>query len=80
MTLNEILSSTANVSEMPRFNGDGYSYGGESIVTIGGRSFPVGIDKDLADEIAHRWNEHNAKRHGSPTMLESIEEGLKDIV
>lgn len=50
----------ARVSRLPWRDGDGYSYGGEVIVSIGEKSFVVGgsqkEDFMLAREIALRWN------------------------
>lgn len=57
-----------NISEMearaaclPFGSGDGYSYGGGAIVTIGERAIVIGeVDGgiELAREIARRWNLH----------------------
>lgn len=47
------------MSQMPWINGDGYSWGGEAIVTIGECAIMVGAGKEaetLAREIARRWN------------------------
>lgn len=58
MTNKEIIEN-AIVSRLPYRDGDGYSYGGEAIITIGERSVLVGSGKEayaLAQEIARRWN------------------------
>jgi len=57
---------TATVSRLPYRDGDGYSYGGEAIVTIGEQSILIGSGGDafdLAKEIARRWN--NTKEGGT---------------
>lgn len=46
-------------STLPIHDGDGYSWGGDAVVTIGDRSFVLGGSKqshELAKEIARRWN------------------------
>lgn len=51
--------SEATYSTLPWFTGDGYSYGGAAVVTIGNRSIMVGEGPDsheLATEIVDRWN------------------------
>lgn len=53
------MSGRATASQLPWRDGDGYSYGGEAILTIGNRSIMVGAGKEalaLAQEIAARWN------------------------
>lgn len=50
----------ARVSFLPEHTGDGYGYGGGTILTIGKRSILFGDEKDtklLAQEIADAWNE-----------------------
>ena len=52
---------TAHVSFLPCHDGDGYSFGGGVILTIGDRSLYIGSgrtkdDENLAKEIARRWN------------------------
>lgn len=50
---------TATVSRLPYHDGDGYSWGGEAILTIGDKSVFIGAGKEafeLAKEIALRWN------------------------
>lgn len=52
-------SDLAVVSHMPGFSGDGYSYGGGAVLTIGGLSIPLGEGSraiDIARELANRWN------------------------
>lgn len=56
---------TAHVSFLPSEDGDGYSFGGGVILTIGDRSFYIGSgkikdDEDFAKEIARRWNAASA--------------------
>ena len=51
--------SKAYASQLPWRDGDGYSWGGEAILTIGDRSIMIGAGKEafaLAQEIAKRWN------------------------
>lgn len=46
-------------SELPRFTGDGYDYGGGAVVTIGDKSILLGEGSDariLARELVRRWN------------------------
>lgn len=57
--LEALLERQATVSRLPWNDGDGYSYGGQVVLTIGGRSMLFGNsndDKGFADEIAKRWN------------------------
>jgi len=49
----------AVVSHLPGFSGDGYGYGGGTVLTIGSRSLLLGEGEaanELAWEIANRWN------------------------
>lgn len=49
----------AHAAQLPWRDGDGYSWGGEAILTIGGRAIMIGAGKEslaLAQEIARRWN------------------------
>ena len=46
----------ATVKRQPTYDGDGYSYGGESILCIGQDAIPFGNNHWLAEEIAHVWN------------------------
>ena len=51
----------ARASQLPYQSGDGYSYGGAAVVTIGERSIMVGEGDgafEFAREIARRWNLH----------------------
>lgn len=52
-------TAKAHASQLPWQDGDGYSWGGEAVLTIGDRSIMIGAGKDsvaLAQEIARRWN------------------------
>lgn len=47
----------AVVSHLPYRDGDGYSYGGDTILTIGKRSIALASQDDkFAKEVARRWN------------------------
>lgn len=49
----------ATVSHTPSFSGDGYGYGGSTVLTIGGTSLLFGEGEranELAWEMANRWN------------------------
>lgn len=49
----------AHVSQLPWRDGDGYSWGGEAILSIGNLAIMIGSGKDalaLANEMANRWN------------------------
>lgn len=51
------LTDIATVSRLPYHDGDGYSYGGDIVVTIGDRSFLLAArDSKFAEELARRWN------------------------
>lgn len=53
------MSAKATASQLPWRDGDGYSWGGEAVLTIGDRSIMIGAGKEafaLAQEIANRWN------------------------
>ncbi len=53
------MSKKATASQLPWRDGDGYSWGGEAVLTIGDRSILIGAGKEafeLAKEIAKRWN------------------------
>lgn len=58
----------ANVARLPWQDGDGYSYGGNTILIIGDIAVDLGTGShaaDLAAEIARRWNaEEEAPRDG----------------
>lgn len=52
----------AHASRLPFQSGDGYSFGGAAVVTIGPMSILVGEGDgsfELAAEIARRWNDAN---------------------
>lgn len=58
-TEGEGLEPQATVSRLPWRNGDGYSYGGEVILTVGERAFLVGAsreDEAFARDMASAWN------------------------
>jgi hypothetical protein len=58
-----LTEAVATVSQMPFHDGDGYSWGGDAVLTIGERSFHFGSGKgarDLAEEVARRWNSASA--------------------
>lgn len=49
----------AQVSRLPSRSGDGYSYGGEVVLTIGDKSIIMGSsteDYDIACHMAMAWN------------------------
>jgi hypothetical protein len=57
--------SDARVVQSPIQSGDGYSYGGATILAIGRFGIQFGEHPDvraLADEIARLWNEARARR------------------
>ncbi len=59
----DVSEAMAVVSRLPIHNGDGYSYGGDVILTIGTRSISFGSECEaqiLADEMARRWNSARA--------------------
>jgi len=59
----KLTEAAAIVSRMPYHDGDGYSWGGETILTIGDRSINFGSGNEankLANEIAARWNSGRA--------------------
>ena len=56
-----ISEQEARASTLPYQSGDGYSYGGAAVVTIGDRAIMVGEGDgafQIACEIARRWNLH----------------------
>lgn len=60
------MAIRATASQLPWRDGDGYTYGGEAVLTIGARSLIIGSGKDalaLAQEVAKRWN---AKEEDEP--------------
>jgi hypothetical protein len=59
----------AVVSNLPAFSGDGYGWGGGTVLTIGSRSIVFGEGQEankLAVEIARRWNGSDEKSSPSP--------------
>lgn len=53
----------ARVSRLPFRHGDGYSWGGEVILTIGDRAIMFGCDRpemEFARELALAWNARRA--------------------
>lgn len=53
------MKETAIVSRLPFRDGDGYSFGGDVILTIGKHSVQFGIGQDalnLANRVAEAWN------------------------
>ena len=49
----------ASASQLPYSSGDGYSYGGGAVLTIGGHAFMIGeggCSFELAPEIARPWS------------------------
>lgn len=59
--MSSIGTSMATVSSLPHFDGDGYSYGGGTILTISDISLQFGCGRcheRLARELASRWNMH----------------------
>lgn len=52
-------TAPASASQLPWHSGDGYSFGGAALVTIGDRSIMIGEGDgsfQLAKELARRWN------------------------
>ncbi|MFC6487323.1 hypothetical protein [Nitratireductor sp. GCM10026969] len=57
--VDRFFSEEAVVTTLPAFSGDGYGYGGGTILSIGDRSIQFGEDYEahkLAEEVARRWN------------------------
>lgn len=53
------MSDRAEILMLPGYSGDGYGYGGGIVLSIRGKAIPLGEGseaKDLAEEIARRWN------------------------
>lgn len=51
----------AFVSNLPVYSGDGYGYGGGTLLTIGTTTVPFGEGRkvnEIAYEMALRWNTH----------------------
>lgn len=65
-----LTEAEAIYSELPGFSGDGYSYGGGAVVTIGNKSLVLGVGDEayqLAHELVRRWNE------GRAALAQSVE-------
>lgn len=63
----------AQASQLPYRDGDGYSWGGEAVLTIGTRSIMIGAGAEalaLAHEIARRWN---VDYDDTPDALKALE-------
>lgn len=59
----------AIAAQMPWRDGDGYSWGGEAVLTIGERAVLFGSGREafeLAKEVALRWNEARASERLTP--------------
>lgn len=68
-SLRWVVEMRAHVSRLPWRDGDGYSYGGDVILTIGRRSFACGASKDdeaFAKEVAERWNRCEPENNEPP--------------
>ncbi len=66
-------AAKARASQLPYRDGDGYSWGGEAILTIGTRSILIGAGKEalaLAQEIERRWN---VDYDDTPAALKALE-------
>lgn len=62
-----LSEAQATLSRLPFRDGDGYSYGGDVVVTIGDRSIllgPGGEAEELGAEIVRRWNARRAALEG----------------
>ncbi|AZV00234.1 hypothetical protein [Paracoccus kondratievae] len=58
----------ARVSRLPYRNGDGYSFGGEIILTIGDRAIMLGARSEemaFAQELALAWNARRTRQGGA---------------
>lgn len=60
------MTDTAIIATLPTFSGDGYEYGGGTVVTFTmagfSRAIQFGEDQNsryLAETVAHRWNAHD---------------------
>lgn len=60
------MTDTAIIATLPAFSGDGYGYGGGTVVTFTmagfSRAIQFGEDQNsryLAETVAHRWNAHD---------------------
>lgn len=59
--LTALKAGEARVCTTSYRDGDGYSWGSETILIIGDAAIPMGAGKQaaaLAREISNRWNEH----------------------
>lgn len=57
--MRDLIENRAQASQLPYRDGEGYSWGGEAVLTIGARSIMIGAGKEalaLAHEIERRWN------------------------
>lgn len=77
-------SPVAIVSRLPRRNGDGYSWGGEVVLTVGARSVILD-DVDFANALAVAWNtpltrEAMLEAAGEIERLQSIIDTLRERV
>jgi hypothetical protein len=52
----DMSDTKATVSFTPCHDGNGYSWGGDAILTIGAVSVNFGKSGEIAREIAERWN------------------------
>lgn len=63
----EITEVQATVAFLPWNEGDGYNWGGGALLVIGETAIPLGCGqpaKELAQEIARRWNVQRAAAEG----------------
>lgn len=61
--MGKLTEGVATVSQLPFHDGDGYSWGGDIILTIGERALHFGSGKEtreFAEEVARRWNSGRA--------------------
>lgn len=65
----------ATVHTLPIFSGDGYDYGGATVLCIGGFAIPFG-DKagDLAERVAEAWN-----TRGAAAEIKVLQEALRAV-
>lgn len=63
----------ATVSQTPVYDGDGYGFGGDNIVTISGLSVSFGPRGGaMAETVARLWNSHDA-------LLEALEGLMEEL-
>ena len=58
-TIDDFRNEEARVSFLPVYSGDGYGFGGGTILTIGTLAINLGeapFTRAIAKEIADRWN------------------------